>query len=290
MQGILLVDKPSGWTSFDVVNYVRKLARQAALVESYKVHKAESGDTLDFQTFKLSTRLPKVKVGHTGTLDPLATGLLVLLVGKEYTRKATELTKLDKTYEVTMKLGETSTTGDEEGEKTVTFHALHLPPDGGASRSGSAQGSPPRPADAPFASAQKAVHGTVPGEKAVLEALESLQGHIMQTPPVYSAMKINGQRAYKLARAGKEVALEARPVTIYKNELTSYDYPYVKFTSDVGSGTYIRSLVEDLGKLLKTGAYMSDLRRTRVGQFDIQGAITIEGLTEAVLEKSLQPL
>ena len=212
MQGVLLVDKPKGWTSFDVVNYVR---RMVATEEGKK---------------------PKnTKVGHTGTLDPLATGLLVLLVGKEYTRKATELTKLDKTYEVTMCLGQTSTTGDEEGEKT-------------------------------------AVSDTIPDEKAILAALDAFQGHLMQVPPAFSAMKINGQRAYKLAREGKEVALEARPVTIYKNSLTSYEYPFVKFTSEVGSGTYIRSLVEDLGKALGTGAYMSDLRRIRVGRFDIASA------------------
>jgi tRNA pseudouridine55 synthase len=226
MQGILLVDKPRGWTSFDVVNYVRKIVAQ------------QEG------------KKPKnCKVGHTGTLDPLATGLLVLLVGKEYTRKATDLKGLDKTYEVTMKLGFTSSTGDEEGEKI-------------------------------------AVSTTAPSEKAVLEALEGLQGHIMQVPPKYSAMKIGGVRAYKLAREGKEVALEARPATIYSNELTDYSYPYVKFTSKVGSGTYIRSLVEDLGKILKTGAYMSDLRRTQVGKFTLNGASgpTTEGLLDHVFE------
>jgi len=212
MQGLLLVDKPSGWTSFDVVNFVR---RQVAAAEGKK---------------------PKnTKVGHTGTLDPLATGLLVLLVGKEYTRRATELTKLDKTYEVTMKLGYMSTTGDEEGEKT-------------------------------------AVVGTAPTPEAVEDALERFQGHLMQVPPAFSAMKVNGQRAYKLAREGKVVALEARPVMIYRNILTSYEYPFVRFASEVGSGTYIRSLVEDLGKDLGTGAYMSGLRRTRVGQFDIADA------------------
>jgi tRNA pseudouridine55 synthase len=215
INGILLVDKPKDWTSFDAVNYVRRIV---AAVEGKK---------------------PKnCKVGHTGTLDPQATGLLVLLIGKEYTRKATDLSKVDKTYEVTMKLGETSTTGDSEGEKIT-------------------------------------VSGTAPTEKTVLEALLSLQGVIQQVPPKYSAMKINGVRAYKLAREGKEVELEARPVTIYSNELTSYEYPYVKFVSKVGSGTYIRSLVEDLGKLLETGAYMSDLRRTQVGAFDIRNAITV---------------
>ncbi len=213
---MLLVDKPSGWTSFDVVNYVRKLVAAAN-----------------------GTKPKNTKVGHTGTLDPLATGLLVLAVGKDYTRRMPELTKLDKTYEVTMKLGETSTTGDEEGEKT-------------------------------------AVSDTVPDETAILGALERLQGQILQVPPAFSAMKINGQRAYKLAREGKAVEMEARPVTIYKNTLTSYEYPFVKFTSEVGSGTYIRSLVEDLGKLLGTGAYMSDLRRTRVGQFNLTDAHTLD--------------
>lgn len=228
MQGILLVDKPSSWTSFDVVNYVRKIVAQA------------------------EGKKPKnVKVGHTGTLDPLATGLLIILIGKEYTRQAQELTKQDKTYEVTMKLGVTSTTGDEEGEKTP-------------------------------------VSDTAPSEKAVLGALEQLQGHIMQVPPAFSAMKINGQRAYKLAREGKTVELEARPVTIYSNELTDYKYPFVKFTSRVSSGTYIRSLVEDLGKLLETGAYMSDLRRTSIANFSIDKAITVKGMDQATLEQNLQ--
>jgi tRNA pseudouridine55 synthase len=212
LTGLLLVDKPKTWTSFDVVNYVRRMVATAN-----------------------GTKPKNTKVGHTGTLDPMATGLLILLIGKEYTRRAGELSKLDKTYEVTMKLGETSTTADEEGEKTV-------------------------------------VSDTVPTEKAVLEALERLQGHIMQVPPVFSAMKINGQRAYKLAREGKTVELEARPVTIYTSELTSYDYPYVNFTSRVSSGTYIRSLVTDLGELLGTGAYMSDLRRTSIGDFELKEA------------------
>jgi tRNA pseudouridine55 synthase len=214
VQGILLVDKPKGWTSFDVVNYVRKIV---ATAEGKK---------------------PKnTKVGHTGTLDPLATGLLVLLIGKEYTKKATQLTKVDKTYEVTMKLGETSTTGDDEGEKQL-------------------------------------VSERVPSEQEIMAVLAQFTGEIMQTPPAFSAMKINGQRAYKLARQGKKVELEARPVTIYENTLDSYEYPLVKFTSKVSSGTYIRSLVEDLGKQLGTGAYMSDLKRTQVGNFLIQQAKT----------------
>jgi len=230
MQGILLIDKPKEWTSFDVVNYVR---RMVAEIEGKK---------------------PKnCKVGHTGTLDPLATGLLVLLIGKEYTRRAPELTKLDKTYEVTMKLGQISSTGDEEGKKT-------------------------------------AVSDTIPTETAIIEALDVFQGEIMQVPPAFSAMKVNGQRAYKLAREGKSVTLEARPVQIYKNQLTAYEYPYVQFTSEVGSGTYIRSLVEDLGKHLETGAYMSDLRRTKVGQFNIRQAVSKEDLSPETLKTTLLQL
>lgn len=212
MQGLLLIDKPSGWTSFDVVNYVRK---QVADAEGKK---------------------PKnTKVGHTGTLDPLATGLLVLLVGKDYTRRATELTKLDKSYDVSMKVGETSTTGDEEGEK-------------------------------------RSISDIRPTHEQVTTALEDFTGEVMQKPPAFSAMKVNGQRAYKLAREGKIVELDARPVRIYANTLIAYDYPFVQFTSDVGSGTYIRSLVEDVGTTLGTGAYMVGLRRTQVGHFDIAQA------------------
>lgn len=206
MNGILLIDKPSGWTSFDVVAKVRGV-------------------------IKRETGLKKPKVGHTGTLDPLATGLLVLVVGK-YTKKVPELSKADKTYEVTMKLGETSTTGDEEGEKS-------------------------------YASDKK------PSKEAVLAALAKFKGEIEQIPPAYSAIKVNGQRAYKLARAGKDVVIEPRRVTIYDISDITYDYPFVKFTAKVSSGTYIRTLVEDIGKTLGTGAYMTALRRTRVGQFAI---------------------
>lgn len=222
MDGILLVDKPKGWTSFDVVNKVRRLIEQS----EYNV-----------------TNKKRFPVGHTGTLDPLATGLLVLLVGKA-TRLAPQLSKLDKTYEVTMVLGQTSTTGDEEGQKT-------------------------------------AVSNTVPSEKSILEALESLQGHIMQTPPAYSAIKIQGQRAYKLARAGKTVEMKPRPATIHSMALTEYAYPAVKLTAHVSSGTYIRTLVEDIGVKLGTGAYLSDLRRTHVGSHDVRDAIQVSKTTAA---------
>ena len=238
MNGYLLVDKPKGWTSFDVVAKVRSQvrAKNRQLMEAEKASGVTSGQ-----------QLPKrVKVGHTGTLDPQATGLLVILVGT-YTKRATELTKLDKTYEVVMKLGETSTTADEEGEKV-------------------------------------AVSDREPSLEEIKAAMTEFVGDIMQTPPAYSAIKINGVRAYKLARDGKEVKMEARPARINSLELTDYEYPLVRFTTDVSSGTYIRSLVVDLGEKLGTGAYMSDLRRTRVGQFKLEDAVTIEVLQKGEFE------
>lgn len=228
MNGILLVDKPTGWTSFDVVNKIRRLIETSGLNTTNK------------------KRFP---VGHTGTLDPLATGLLVLMLGT-YTKKVPEYTKLDKTYEVTMRLGQTSTTGDEEGEKTD-------------------------------------VSNRAPTEDEIRAALAHFEGDITQTPPAFSAVKVNGERAYKLARKGEAPKLEPRPVRIESNKLTEYEYPYVYFTSHVSSGTYIRSLVEDLGKHLGTGAYMSALRRTRVGRFTVNDALTMDGLTAARLEAAM---
>lgn len=214
--GVHLVDKPKGWTSFDVVNKIR------------------------FSVAKERGKKPKnIKVGHAGTLDPLATGLLIILVGKEFTKKASEFSKLDKTYEVVMKLGQTSTTGDEEGEKTDISEKQPLTAE-------------------------------------IEEIINKFVGEIMQTPHSFSAIKINGQRAYKLARKGHEVAIEPRKVTIHATELTDYTYPLVKFTANVSSGTYIRSLVEDMGKELKTGAYMSDLRRLKIGKFNVDDAGLVE--------------
>lgn len=224
MDGILLVNKPSGWTSFDVVAKVRGILKRSGV--------------------------SKPKIGHAGTLDPLATGLLILLIGN-YTKRAGDFSKLDKTYEVIMKLGETSTTGDEEGTKTV-------------------------------------ISEKCPVDSEVKETLKSFVGEIEQTPPIYSAIKVNGQRAYKLARAGKEVKIEPRKVTIYEITHIEYKYPLVTFTTKVSSGTYIRSLVEDIGQKLGTGAYMSDLKRTKVGKFGLGDSVAVTGLTDKKIQKHLQ--
>lgn len=231
MNGMVLIDKPKGWTSFDVVNKVRRMVQHSELTTSNK------------------KRFP---VGHTGTLDPLATGLLVLLLGK-YTTHAPKLTKLDKTYEVVMCLGKTSTTGDDEGEKT-------------------------------------AVSTTEPPREMIEQTLWQFMGDSMQTPPVFSAVKVNGQRAYKLAREGKAPELAPRPIRIESIQLAEYAYPFVHFTVAVSSGTYIRSLVEDVGKKLGTGAYMSDLRRTKVGGFTIDDALAMDGLTPEGIAAHLQQL
>jgi tRNA pseudouridine55 synthase len=213
MDGILLIDKPLTWTSFDVVNYVRKTVAT-----------------------ELGKKPKNTKVGHTGTLDPLASGLLVLVVGT-YCRRAQEFSKLDKTYTVTARLGATSSTGDDEGEKTVC--SSH-----------------------------------VPSAEEVATACKNFIGEISQIPPVYSAIKVNGKRAYDLARQGKTVALEPRKVTIHNLTIDSYQYPDIEMTVEVSSGTYIRTLVEDIGAELSTGAYTAALRRTAVGDFSITHAVT----------------
>ncbi len=209
MDGILLIDKPAGWTSFDVVAKVRGVLSK------------EAGH--------------KVKVGHSGTLDPFATGLLVLLIGK-YTKKSDEFLKLNKTYEATLTLGKTSTTGDPEGGITP-------------------------------------VNDRQPTHEEVISTLNTFFGQITQTPPIFSAIKINGQRAYKLARAGKTPVMEPRQVEIYDIMLLSYDYPELKIETKVSSGTYIRSLAVDIGEVLGVGAYLTELRRTKTAEYDVSSAI-----------------
>ena len=220
MNDILLVDKPAGWTSFDVVAKIRGKIRAGYIEKGVKPTKRQ------------------LKVGHAGTLDPFATGLLIVLLG-DATKEAEKFLKLDKVYEATVQLGATSTTGDPEGDITL-------------------------------------VADTQPTQSAVLEALKDLTGHIEQIPPAYSAIKVDGERAYRLARKGKQVAIPARQVTIHKLELVDYTYPEVRIRAHVSSGTYIRTLAEDIGKQLGTGAYCKELRRTRIGKHLLSGAVSVE--------------
>lgn len=209
--GVILIDKPAGMTSFGVVARIRRvLSKQAG---------------------------KKVKVGHTGTLDPFATGLMILVTGQEC-KRAGIYTKLDKIYEATFILGQESTTGDPEGELTVTS---------------------PR----------------TPTTEEVKKVITQFTGEITQRPPIFSAIKIDGQRAYKLARDGKEVEMPERTITVFSLELIDYTYPELKVRAHVSSGTYIRSLAVDMGTALGTGAYCRDLRRTRIADWTIDDAQTL---------------
>ncbi|MEV5558900.1 tRNA pseudouridine(55) synthase TruB [Nonomuraea wenchangensis] len=214
--GLIIVDKPGEWTSHDVVARMRRLA---------------------------GTR----RVGHAGTLDPMATGVLVVGVEKA-TRLLGHLTLTEKVYEATIRLGVTTNTDDAEGEVTATAPASGV------------------------------------AAEEIRKGVEALTGAIMQIPPQVSAIKVNGQRAYKMARAGEEVELAARPVTV-----RAFDVLDVRAHDDVvdvdavvtcSSGTYIRSLARDLGAALGVGGHLTRLRRTRVGPYDLSLARTIDQLAE----------
>ena len=210
---IILIDKPEGITSFGVVARVRR-------VLSEKAGK-------------------KVKVGHTGTLDPFATGLLILLAGKA-TKRSNEFLKLDKEYVAEIRLGETSTTGDPEGEiqKSYSGEALDF------------------------------------GE--VKKVVQSFVGEIWQKVPAFSAVKVDGRRAYEMARKGLPVETPTRKVNIYNIEILEYRWPVLKIRTEVSSGTYIRTLGEDIGKKLGTGAYLTALRRTRIDKYTVDEGISLE--------------
>lgn len=214
INSVLLIDKPAHMSSFGVVARLRRVLSEHAG--------------------------KKVKVGHTGTLDPFATGLMLIVTGTEC-KNAGAYSKLDKVYEATIVLGTTSSTGDPEGELI----------DDGRDIAKKLQ------------------------QTDIERVLEQFVGDITQTPPIYSAIKIDGERAYKLARQGREVTMPARTVTIYSLELVAYQYPELQIRVHVSSGTYIRTLAEDIGKALGVGAYCSALRRTRVSDYDIDDARTL---------------
>lgn len=243
---ILLVDKPAGVSSFGVVARVRReLSEQAGMVEV----KGKDG--------VVRQKRRKVKVGHTGTLDPFATGLLILLTGKG-TKRANEFLKLDKEYIATIKLGEVSTTGDVEG----IISSSSLVSSGDSRKENYQAGC--SPAD------------ISPSRARVEEVVAGFVGEIEQTVPAYSAVKINGQRAYKLAREGKQVEMPTRKVKIYEIEILKYEWPELTIRCKVSSGTYIRALGEDIGKALGVGGYLTALRRTQVGEYRVEDARKIE--------------
>lgn len=211
MEGIFAVNKPIGMTSHDVVNIVRK---------------------------KTGIK----RVGHGGTLDPLASGVLVIAVGRENTKKLNEYVKGEKEYIAEIKLGQTSTTDDEEGDK-------------------------------------KTVNVKTPPLQDKIETTSKLfVGKIMQTPPIYSAVKLAGKPAHRRVRKGETVKLEPREVIIHAIEVLSYKYPILKLKVTTGPGVYIRALARDIGEKLKTGGYLKSLTRTRVNNFTIEKALLLNSL------------
>ncbi len=217
---ILLIDKPIDWTSFDVVNKIRWEIRQ-----KYKIK--------------------KFKVGHAGTLDPKATGLLILCLGKE-TKKIETYQGQEKVYTGTFKLGVTTPSYDTETEEEGIFSVEHITGD--------------------------LINKTIP----------NFVGNIQQLPPVFSALKKDGKRLYEFARAGVEVDIKPREVNIMNFEITTNSLPFLNFKVTCSKGTYIRSLAHDFGKALNSGAYLTVLRREKIGHFDVQNAFNINQAIEII--------
>jgi tRNA pseudouridine55 synthase len=214
MNGLLLVNKPIGITSFDIIRTLRRASGVR-------------------------------KIGHAGTLDPMASGLMLLLFGSAC-KQAQTLSGLDKRYAAHITLGATSSTGDNEGDKLIV-------------------------------SARK------PSDSEVESALAGFRGQIRQTPSMYSAIKINGQEAYKYARAGQAIEMPSRQVMVYESSVVRYAYPIIELNCRVSSGTYIRSLASDLGDALNTGAYLSGLVRTEVGNYRLGQALALDEFNAPVV-------
>lgn len=204
---VFLIDKPLDWTSFDVVNKIR-----------WNIRKAYN--------------LKKIKVGHAGTLDPKATGLLLICTGK-LTKQIDEYQAQEKTYTGTIKIGVTTPTYDMESEENETFPTEHIT------------------------------------EEMIHEAIKQFVGEIEQFPPMHSAIKVDGKRLYELARVGKEIERKARTITIHDFKIIKIDLPFIDFEVNCSKGTYIRSLAFDFGKALNSGGYLTALRRTKIGDFDV---------------------
>ena len=210
--GFLLIDKPSGPTSHDIINYLRHLTGIQ-------------------------------KIGHSGTLDPLASGLLIVAVGRKATKQIHILAKQDKTYEATIRLGGISDTDDSLG-KIQLLENDHQPT-----------------------------------KQKIKQTLDSFKGEQNQTPPMYSAKKIHGQKLYKLARQGQTIERQPSLITIYNIKLFNYKWPDINLEIHCSSGTYIRAIARDIGKALNCGGYLYQLRRTKINNYSVCQAVTLEQLT-----------
>jgi tRNA pseudouridine55 synthase len=221
---ILLVDKPQNWTSFDVVNKLR---------------------------YAISRKTGKLKVGHAGTLDPLATGLLIICTGNK-TKELDNYQAQQKEYTGTLKLGATTPSFDAETEEINLL---------------------------PFDTVTVAM---------IEDAVKQLTGVIEQTPPQFSAVKVDGKRAYDMARKDKTIEIPKRTITIFAFEITKIELPYIDFRVQCSKGTYIRTLVNDFGQILGCGAYMTALRRTKNGLFAIENAWNLEDLIKTIAEIEIE--
>ena len=221
---MLLIDKPLNWTSFDVVNFLRSFIR--------KVY-----------------NLKKLKVGHAGTLDPLATGLLIICTGK-LTKKIDKYQGMDKTYIGSMKMGCTTPSYDGETETDAHFDISHLT------------------------------------HENLAKASNLFKGEIDQVPPIYSAIKIAGKRAFEHARKNEDIVLKSRTVTIHQFDLSHIELPDINFSVQCSKGTYIRSLVHDFGKSLNNGAYLTGLRRTEIGKYKVSDAYILDEFKQKVIEQT----
>jgi tRNA pseudouridine55 synthase len=210
---LILIDKPLNWTSFDVVNKIRHL-------------------------IKMQLNIKKIKVGHAGTLDPLATGLLIICTGK-FTKKIDTYQAQNKEYITTLKLGATTPTFDREMDEDQQYPWEHIT------------------------------------ELQVHETLKLFIGEQLQVPPMFSAKKVNGIKAYDAARKGETIELKANKITIETLEVLSFNFPFVSIKMNCSKGTYVRAFGRDFGKALNSGAYLYELRRTKIGDFNVDNAMDV---------------
>jgi len=223
MGEILLIDKELNWTSFDVVNFLRPA------IWSYEEKKSGVKN--------------KIKIGHAGTLDPLATGLLIICTGKK-TKEIDTIQKLPKTYTGTFYLGATTPTFDREMPVDKEYPISHI------------------------------------SKELILSTAQSMIGQQLQTPPIFSAVNVNGVRAYQLARKNMEVVLKPKPIEIYRFEIKNINLPLVDFEIECSKGTYIRAIARDFGKKLNSGAYLYSLRRTKIGNYSVENALPVKKFLE----------
>ena len=217
---ILLVDKPISWTSFDVVNKIRWKLRHKLVVK-------------------------KIKVGHGGTLDPMASGLMIIATGKK-TKSLTQITGLDKVYEGQLELGASTPSYDSESDIDQRYPIDHI------------------------------------NVKAICENVHNFAGKINQYPPIFSAVRIGGKKAYTLARKGKTPKMKSRKIEIFKFQISKIAMPYVDFKVHCSKGTYIRSLAHDFGQSLGSGAYLTKLKRTEIGSYQLGDAWDLDKLIECI--------